>query len=484
VDLVIAGFFQVPSAPPAEAAGGAEPDSHVPDAVFASLLDLAARDALVAPAETGDVAVRGSQPGAGEIEDVAARGTRLAVYETEDVSAGASRAEASDDAETADVPRGDAAPPTGAIVPLAILNAAPRPAGAADESIGAAPPDDERGERTEKTVLWHTVPVAAEPTVETLSPSGPAEGASRPPGDVAAQPYQRRNQEPEGPADVGAPVPAVAADLHAVAETAADPQAVDTPAVATEQQRPRPRAATSLARALASLNDGSSRSGSDVERDASVDPQGPPASAIGVSRGRESAPDASTTRASQAEVSVPLPLTPQRLGSIADLPPPSHTHAVSAVHHTMFAAAPPTLVAPALDTGTPAADDREVVPQLVRAMRTQFRAGIGEARIRLHPEHLGEVRVSIRIDGDRVSALLQVERADVQRAIESQSDTLRAGLTAQGFTLEHLSVRQEDAAKPPPSREDGDARGQTREQATPQRRGRKRQPDRAFELEE
>jgi flagellar hook-length control protein FliK len=127
--------------------------------------------------------------------------------------------------------------------------------------------------------------------------------------------------------------------------------------------------------------------------------------------------------------------------------------------------------------------EHEIVPQLVRAMHAQFRAGVGEARIRLNPEHLGEVRVAITIDGDRVSALLQVERPEVQRAIESQSDSLRSGLAAQGFTLEHLSVSREDRARHPGG-DDLEHRARNREQQLPQRRSKKRPYDEVFDISE
>jgi flagellar hook-length control protein FliK len=131
----------------------------------------------------------------------------------------------------------------------------------------------------------------------------------------------------------------------------------------------------------------------------------------------------------------------------------------------------------------PIPEEADIVPQLVRAMRTHFRAGVGEARIRLNPEHLGEVRLSIRIDGDRVSALLQVERPEVQKAIESQSDSLRTGLAAQGFTLEHLSVNRDEQPRQSANNEP-EQRGRERGQPPPQRRARKREDDQEFELAE
>ena len=126
-------------------------------------------------------------------------------------------------------------------------------------------------------------------------------------------------------------------------------------------------------------------------------------------------------------------------------------------------------------------DDGEVVSQLVRAMRTQFRDGMGEARIRLNPEHLGEVRIDIKIDGDRVSAVLQVERSDVRQAIEAQSHSLRSSLAAQGLNLEDLTVRQGERARDERGGADENRRG--RDQPPPERRSRQRQPDREFELD-
>ena len=139
--------------------------------------------------------------------------------------------------------------------------------------------------------------------------------------------------------------------------------------------------------------------------------------------------------------------------AVASLEPSIEAHAAQASPAPEMPAAPAgSAVSPLRPSDLPApaavaapqaaAEDGEVVSQLVRAMRTQFRDGVGEARIRLNPEHLGEVRIDIKIDGDRVSAVLQVERPDVRQAIEAQSHSLRSGLAAQGLNLEDLTVRQ------------------------------------------
>jgi flagellar hook-length control protein FliK len=126
--------------------------------------------------------------------------------------------------------------------------------------------------------------------------------------------------------------------------------------------------------------------------------------------------------------------------------------------------------------------DSDLVPQLVQAMRTQFRDGVGEAQIRLKPEHLGEVRIELKVDGDRVSAVLQVERPEVRSAIESQSHSLRSSLAAQGLNLEDITVKQSDKTADDRRSNDDQRRGHG--QAQQERRSRRQsQPDREFELE-
>jgi flagellar hook-length control protein FliK len=481
VDLVIAGFFQVPSASPAQAAGGAEPDAFVPDVAFAAVLDLAACEAADAEARDSRVAVPGDE--------------------------GRARAEPFADAEAAGVPDGGAALSIAACVSLVHVDAAPRHAGAGDVPSAPADPsddeDDEDGERDGTDVSWHSVPVAVAPRIDVsirqavqteagLDPvdaaapelaanAAPDAVATREP-DVVAPGIQRRDREAPGPVSPQGESAAVRTEDQTI-----DTQSIDAQPPPMEHERTASRAARSLARALARVNGESVRPEQSTERQYSAEPRAT-AQPAGMARAPEfgpaiPSPDTSVKAASPAQAPTDAPSHAPRAAPTLDGLPLAHGVTASTAFHTTLAVAPAAASPPTLEASHRAAEEPEIVPQLVRAMRTQFRGGIGEARIRLHPEHLGEVRVSVRIDGDRVSTLLQVERADVQRAIESQSETLRAGLTAQGFTLEHLSVRQEDAAKPP-AREDAEPRGHPREQATPRRRSRKRQPDREFEIEE
>jgi flagellar hook-length control protein FliK len=158
----------------------------------------------------------------------------------------------------------------------------------------------------------------------------------------------------------------------------------------------------------------------------------------------------------------------------------------SAIDHGLVA--PPTQGPDLAPTATQHVDapravpqDSEVIPQIVKAMRTQVRDGIGEAQIRLKPEHLGEVRIELKVDGDRVSAVLHVERPEVRQAIESQSQALRSGLAAQGLKLDDLQVKPGESARY--DRQDDEPRRNHQQDQESGRQARRKRPDRQFELD-
>jgi flagellar hook-length control protein FliK len=85
--------------------------------------------------------------------------------------------------------------------------------------------------------------------------------------------------------------------------------------------------------------------------------------------------------------------------------------------------------------------ERDVVAQLVQSLRVQFRDGIGEAVVRLKPEHLGSVQISLTIENGAIRATVQAEVAAVRQWLESQQDTLRTNLAEQGLRLERFVVQ-------------------------------------------
>jgi len=105
------------------------------------------------------------------------------------------------------------------------------------------------------------------------------------------------------------------------------------------------------------------------------------------------------------------------------------------VRSDMDAAAPGAGAADASDAPARALDS-----QLVQAMRVQWRGGLGEATITLRPEYLGQVRVSLRLEGGALHAHLQVEDPKVRAWVESHAHVLKSGLAEQGLDLARLIV--------------------------------------------
>jgi hypothetical protein len=106
--------------------------------------------------------------------------------------------------------------------------------------------------------------------------------------------------------------------------------------------------------------------------------------------------------------------------------------------------------------------ERDVVAQLVQSMRVQFRDGIGEAVVKLKPEHLGAVQVSLKIENGAITATVQADVASVRHWLESQQDTLRTSLAEQGLRLERFVVEPDGERQA--SREDAQGREQRRQQ--------------------
>jgi flagellar hook-length control protein FliK len=106
-----------------------------------------------------------------------------------------------------------------------------------------------------------------------------------------------------------------------------------------------------------------------------------------------------------------------------------------------------TLAAP-VAAGTAAAPapppGPETMNQLVQSMRTQFRNGIGEAVVRLNPDHLGAVSISLRVERGTVTASVAAESPSVRAWLESQEQTLRQNLAGQGLNLDRLVVHPDE----------------------------------------
>ena len=87
---------------------------------------------------------------------------------------------------------------------------------------------------------------------------------------------------------------------------------------------------------------------------------------------------------------------------------------------------------------TRAAESLDVPSQIVRSAHMQWRDGVGEATLRLTPENLGEVTISLRVEQGSVFATIRAESAAAMQAIQARQQELQTALEAQGLHLDHL----------------------------------------------
>jgi len=85
----------------------------------------------------------------------------------------------------------------------------------------------------------------------------------------------------------------------------------------------------------------------------------------------------------------------------------------------------------------------ENLSRLVQTIRVQARDGVSHATVRLNPEHLGEVTMTIRVESGNVTAVVRAEAGDVRQWLRGQEESIRASLAEQGLTLDELVVEQD-----------------------------------------
>jgi hypothetical protein len=141
--------------------------------------------------------------------------------------------------------------------------------------------------------------------------------------------------------------------------------------------------------------------------------------------------------------------------------PATVAHDLSAFHVAPVPASPGAAAAPMAAAGASApvtpADGAELVPQIVQAVKLQWNGDIGEAHLRLRPDYLGELTVSIHVDGGVVTATLASDLPTVREWLQRHESLLRQGLADQGLQLDRLVVageapgrERETSDRPPP----------------------------------
>jgi hypothetical protein len=139
-----------------------------------------------------------------------------------------------------------------------------------------------------------------------------------------------------------------------------------------------------------------------------------------------------------------------------------------------YLGSPATVEAQTAPTELPVAD------QIVQAMRIQWRDGRGEATVTLHPEFLGNVSISLRVEQGGLTAVVRAEESQVREWIQANIGLLRERLQDQGLTLQKFEVS--DGYQTPyeqPRENRGNSRPVTRQT---RRQSRTTDTDQAFEV--
>ncbi len=132
-----------------------------------------------------------------------------------------------------------------------------------------------------------------------------------------------------------------------------------------------------------------------------------------------------------------------------------------------------TLTAPSTGQTLPpaaSADVPSLEPQIVQAIRLQWQAGVGQATIKLDPEHLGSLTVSLRVESGGVAADMRVETPAAEHWITAHESDLRSALERQGLNLDRMTVSQDgspdrrsDRQRRPPAQQTPSRRAAPRE---------------------
>jgi flagellar hook-length control protein FliK len=104
--------------------------------------------------------------------------------------------------------------------------------------------------------------------------------------------------------------------------------------------------------------------------------------------------------------------------------------------------------------GSAATADPQLAGQVVKAISLAWHDGIGEARIRLTPENLGDVVVALKVERGQVIADLRAETPVARAWIESHQEELRQALADQGLDLGRFVVTS-DGERQQPREEQG-----------------------------
>lgn len=95
---------------------------------------------------------------------------------------------------------------------------------------------------------------------------------------------------------------------------------------------------------------------------------------------------------------------------------------------------------PAASGGTGAEPRMQFASELGQRVVTMVEHGAHDARLRVHPEHLGPIEIRVRLDGDSAQVTFHSAHAAVRDALADAVPRLRELLGAAGFGLGHVDI--------------------------------------------
>jgi flagellar hook-length control protein FliK len=89
---------------------------------------------------------------------------------------------------------------------------------------------------------------------------------------------------------------------------------------------------------------------------------------------------------------------------------------------------------------TPYVDPQSVIEQVVTGIVLRNSGTTSEVRMRLQPEHLGDVSLKLTVSGNTISANIVAQNADVRDMLLSNQQQLARTLADAGLSLGNFSV--------------------------------------------
>jgi len=253
------------------------------------------------------------------------------------------------------------------------------------------------------------------------------------------------NPQAGAPTDVK---PRVALDQQSAEAPPASPKAPARPTDANGWSLPQPRPASNQAAVAdrAPVDSSSHNVGSDSQNDRDSSARADGKAAVRTRNDAVAEPSAAVEKSHDGPAPLPQQSGTSKAASLVTAAgqPNAQTSPAAPRPEFVAQAAPPeaasTVRAPA---SAAALDGEDVSSQLVQAIRMQWKGGVGDARLTLHPEYLGEVSIALRVENGSVNASLSADTPGVRAWMEANESVLRQGLAEQGLSLNRLTVSSE-----------------------------------------